>query len=174
MGSTHTPFHDRTVAAFHAAGGAGTCTWSGLSVGALPCGADLLGEANQSRGQAPRSSTALVEQFQSENVFWRQFVIGQEIVERRNPRVLPILAAWLNHEDRHVRGNVAFIFAGFGDPRGFNVIVDILTDRSDRPRGVIAGGNWMLRAQFAQTATMPRIYWETFAIRELSRFLSRC
>ena len=106
-----------------------------------------LGEANQSGGQAPRSSTALVEQFQSENAFWRQFAIGQEIVERRDPHVLPILAAWLNHEDRHVRGNVAFIFAGLGDPRGFNVIVDILTDRSDRPRGVIGGGNWTLRAQ---------------------------
>ena len=70
-----------------------------------------LGEANQSGGQAARSSTALVEQFQTENALWRQFTIGKEIVERRDPRVLPILAAWLNHEDRHVRGNVAFIFA---------------------------------------------------------------
>jgi HEAT repeat protein len=41
----------------------------------------------------------------------------------------------LSHEDRHVRGNGAFIFGGLGDPRGFEVITDMLTDRSDRPEG---------------------------------------
>jgi len=41
----------------------------------------------------------------------------------------------LSDEDRHERGNVAFIFGGLGDPRGFQVITDILTDRSDRPEG---------------------------------------
>jgi HEAT repeat protein len=39
----------------------------------------------------------------------------------------------LTHEDRHLRGNAAFIFAGLGDPRGFDVIEAILRDYSERP-----------------------------------------
>ena len=81
------------------------------------------------------SSAALVEQFKSEKVFWRQFATAKEIVGRRDTSVLTSLAGWLSHEDRHVRGNVAFVFAGLGDPRGFQAITDILTDRSDRPEG---------------------------------------
>ena len=81
------------------------------------------------------SSAALVEQFKIEKVFWRQIATAKEIVERRDTSVLPSLAGWLSHEDRHVRGNVAFIFSGLGDPRGFQVITDILSDRSDRPEG---------------------------------------
>jgi HEAT repeat protein len=85
--------------------------------------------------QTTLSSAALVEQFKNEKAFWRQFTIAQEIVARRDPRVLPSLTAWLNHEDRHIRANAAFIFSGLGDPRGFEVVTDILTDRSDRPEG---------------------------------------
>ena len=81
------------------------------------------------------SSAALVEQFKNEKVFWRQSVTAKEIVARRDTSVLTSLAGWLSHEDRHVRGNVAFVFAGLGDPRGFQAITDILTDRSDRPEG---------------------------------------
>jgi len=81
------------------------------------------------------SSAALVEEFKSEKVFWRQFTIAKEIVDRHDASVLPSLAPWLAHEDRHIRGNVAFIFAALGDPRGFQTIVDILTDLSDRPQG---------------------------------------
>jgi HEAT repeat protein len=93
------------------------------------------------------SSAALVEQFTREKVFWRQFTIAQAIVSRKDSSVLPPLVAWLSHEDRHARGNAAFIFGGLGDPRGFQVITHILTDQSDRPPGVITGGNWTLRAQ---------------------------
>jgi hypothetical protein len=84
---------------------------------------------------APLSSGALVEQFKSEKVFWRQFAIAKEIVDRHDASVLPSLMGWLSHEDRHVRGNAAFIVAGLGDARGFQVITDILSDRSDRPEG---------------------------------------
>src|SRR5262249_10161104 len=56
-------------------------------------------------------------------------------VDRHDTSVLPLLVAWLRHDDRHVRGNAAFIFGGLGDPRGFQVITDILTDRSDRTEG---------------------------------------
>src|SRR5205085_4121202 len=45
--------------------------------------------------------------------------------------VLPQLQPWLTHEDRHLRGNAAFLFAGLGDPRGFDVLVAILGDRSE-------------------------------------------
>jgi hypothetical protein len=79
------------------------------------------------------SSGALVELFKGEKVFWRQFAIGTEIVDRHDASVLPSLVGLLSHDDRHERGNAAFVFAGLGDSRGFQVITDILTDRSDRP-----------------------------------------
>ncbi len=64
--------------------------------------------------------------------------------------MLPSLVDWLTNEDRHIRGNVAFIFAGLGDPRGLQVITDILTDRSDRPHPGVGGGNRTLQAQIIQ------------------------
>jgi hypothetical protein len=82
-----------------------------------------------------RSAAALVEQFRGEKVFWRQFAIAKELVDRRDSSILPPLVDWLSHVDRHVRGNAAFMFAGLGDPRGFPIITDILADRSDRPEG---------------------------------------
>jgi hypothetical protein len=81
------------------------------------------------------SPGSLVEQFKSEKVFWRQFAIGKELVDRHDASALPSLVGLLSHEDRHERGNAAFVFGGLGDPRGFQVITDILTDRSDRPEG---------------------------------------
>ena len=95
-------------------------------------------------------SAALLERFKNENTFWRQFAIAQEIVARRDLRVLPLLMAWLSHEDRHVRGNAAFVFGGLGDSRGLQVIVDILGDRSDRPEGqgaVTASSDGRFRVQ---------------------------
>src|SRR6185436_16001909 len=53
------------------------------------------------------SSAALVAQFKSERVFWQQFTIAKEIVDRHDSSVLPTLLEWLNHEDRHQRGNAA-------------------------------------------------------------------
>jgi hypothetical protein len=81
------------------------------------------------------SSGGLVERFKAEQMFFRQLGIAKEIVARQDVSVLPSLVSWLSHEDRHVRGNVAFLFGGLGDPRGFQVITEILTDRSDRPEG---------------------------------------
>jgi hypothetical protein len=79
------------------------------------------------------SSGALMEELKREKVFWRQFAIAEEIAGRHDASVLPSIVSWLDHEDRHLRGNAAFIFARLGDPRGFQVITDILSDRSDRP-----------------------------------------
>jgi HEAT repeat protein len=75
---------------------------------------------------------ALVERFRSERQFWRQFEIAKEIADRKDSSVLSSLADWLTHEDRHIRGNVAFLFGRLGDPRGLHVITEILADRSDR------------------------------------------
>lgn len=81
------------------------------------------------------SAAALLDQFKNEKVFWRQIDVAKKIVALHDISVLPKLAGWLNHDDRHLRGNVAFIFAGLGDDRGFEVIKAILKDRSDRPQG---------------------------------------
>lgn len=82
-----------------------------------------------------QTSSALVEQFKNEQVFWRQIEIAKVITAKHDASVLPLLADWLDHQDRHIRGNVAFIFASFGDPRGLQTIADILADRSERPDG---------------------------------------
>lgn len=92
-------------------------------------------EWGSSSQQATATIEALVEQFKQEELFWRQFSIATIIAERNDARALPLLAEWLSHDDRHIRGNVAFIFARLGDARGFQTLTTILTDRSDRPQG---------------------------------------
>jgi HEAT repeat protein len=93
----------------------------------------LFAAASLVRGQQPSSLDQLIRQFESETVFWRQFEVAQAIVAAHDPSVLPKLEPWLTHEDRHLRGNAAFIFAGLGHPRGFDVITAILRDYSERP-----------------------------------------
>jgi hypothetical protein len=82
-----------------------------------------------------QDSTALIQQFKNEKVFWKQFEIGKTIAGKHDSSALPPLADWLGHADRHIRGNVSFIFASLGDPRGLQTIADILADRSERPEG---------------------------------------
>ena len=84
------------------------------------------------RGQQRPSVSELLRQFEGERVFWRQFEVAKAIVAANDKSVLPELESRLTHEDRHLRGNAAFIFAGLGDPRGFDVIVGILGDRSEK------------------------------------------
>jgi HEAT repeat protein len=89
-----------------------------------------------SRGQEQRPSLAdLVEQYNKTRVFWQQFETAKAIVVEHDPSVLPRLETWLTSDDRHLRGNAAFVFAGLGDPRGFGIIVAILVDRSPRGKG---------------------------------------
>ena len=85
--------------------------------------------------QQPPSLTELVEQFMRTSVFWQQFDVTRSIVARGDPQVLKQLEAWLTHEDRHLRGNAAFVFASLGDTRGLEVLTGILNDSSDRPEG---------------------------------------
>jgi HEAT repeat protein len=110
----------------------------------------LLFAASLVRGQQPSSLDQLVRQFERETVFWRQFEAAQAIVAAHDPSVLPRLESWLTHEDRHLRGNAAFIYGALGDPRGFDVIVAILNDRSERPEAQgFPGGRWSLEGQIS-------------------------
>jgi HEAT repeat protein len=112
-----------------------------------------------SAAQTTPPTDALVESFKRESVFWPQFTIAVRIAERNDPRVLPALASWLGHEDRHLRGNAAFIFARLGDPRGFQTIAAILADRSARPQGQgIPGAPGDGRYRVAQQIAADRYY----------------
>ena len=92
----------------------------------------LLPSPHVIHGQQRPPVSELLRQFEGERVFWRQFEVAKAIVASNDKSVLPELDSWLRHEDRHLRGNSAFIFAGLGDPRGFDVIVAILGDRSEK------------------------------------------
>jgi hypothetical protein len=94
------------------------------------------------------SSSALVERFRAETLFWRQSEIGEAIVARGETSVLPALEDWLSHPDRHIRANVALVAGRLGDPRGFEVLAAMLEDRSARPQGQgIPGINYSLQGQ---------------------------
>lgn len=107
----------------------------------------------------PQTSNALLEQFKNERVFWKQIEIAKAIAGKYDASVLPPLADWLGHQDRHIRGNVAFIFASFGDPRGLQTIADILADRSERPEGQgISGAPSDGRYRFGRQVAADRYY----------------
>ncbi len=97
-------------------------------VGAIP--ADVPADATPAE---------LVDRFEDPNVptlrLAKQLDIAGRLVRLGDRSVLPRLEHWLTDEDRHVRGNAAFVFAGLGDERGLRVIGDMLTDFSDRPEG---------------------------------------
>ncbi|MCA1561525.1 MAG: HEAT repeat domain-containing protein [Acidobacteria bacterium] len=74
--------------------------------------------------------------------------VGRQLVSLTDTQILRRLERRLTDHDRHVRANTAFVFAGLGDPRGFDVIVGILNDLSPRPEGQgIPGGRWSLDPQ---------------------------
>jgi HEAT repeat protein len=72
----------------------------------------------------------LISQFQAEPYFWKQNEIANEIAKVATVDDLSLLEPWLTHEDRHIRGNVAYLFAKLGDGRGLATIEDILVDNS--------------------------------------------
>ena len=94
------------------------------------------------------SATELLDRFKAEKVFWRQFEIGQALAAAKARGAIAELESWLTHDDRHVRGNVAFVLGRLGDPRGFETIAQILADRGPRSVGQgTAGGKWSVEAQ---------------------------
>ena len=82
----------------------------------------------------------LIEKFETTHVFWQQRDIAEQLVALHDPTILPKIAHWLTDEDRHLRANAAYVFARYGDNRGFDVVCAILNDRSDRPEGQGAVG----------------------------------
>ena len=100
------------------------------------------------RGQQRPPVAESLQQFETTTVFWRQLEVAKAIVAANDTSVLLKLQSWLTHEDRHLRGNAAFVFAGLGDSRGFDAIAAILRDRSERPEGQgIPGGRWSVQGQ---------------------------
>ena len=83
------------------------------------------------QGQQRPSAAVLLDQFQTSTYFWQQFEVAKAIAASKDTSVLPQLEPLLTHADRHLRGNAAFILAGLGDRRGFDVIVAMLADRSE-------------------------------------------
>ena len=119
-------------------------------------GLSICGLAGQ---QKVESAGARLQQFRNEKVFWRQFEVAKEIVALHDPRVLRELADWIDHEDRHIRGYVAFVFASLGDAQGFETISAILRDRSDRPEGQgVPGAPSDARYHVAQQIRADRYY----------------
>lgn len=94
------------------------------------------------------SARDLLDRFKEETVFWRQFEIGKALAAANDRGAIAELEAWLKQDDRHLRGNVAFVLARLGDPRGFEAIAAMLADRSMRSAGQgIPGGKWTVQAQ---------------------------
>ena len=90
----------------------------------------------------------LVRNFKRETAF-RQFEVGRVLAEKGDRRAIRELESLLVADDRHERGNAAFVLARLGDPRGFDTIAQILADRSS-PRSINHGllaGNPSLSAQ---------------------------
>jgi HEAT repeat protein len=86
-------------------------------------------------GDAALTSAELLDRFKKEPVFWRQLEIGRALAATNDRTAVPALEAWLGHDDRHLRGNVAFVLGRLGDPRGFDTLAAILVDRASRSAG---------------------------------------
>jgi HEAT repeat protein len=100
------------------------------------------------RGQEQPPVAELLQRFNSTAVFWQQMEVAKAIVAAKDISVLAKLQPWLTHEDRHLRGNAAFVYAALGDSAGFDVITAILRDHSPRLLGQgIPGGRWSIQAQ---------------------------
>jgi HEAT repeat protein len=99
------------------------------------------------KGRQALSVRALLERFKGEQVFWRQYEIGKALAAAGDRCAIAELEAWLTHDDRHLRGNVALVLGRLGDPRGFQTIAAILVDRSPRSIGQGTRGNWSIQAQ---------------------------
>src|SRR5260370_29903449 len=79
----------------------------------------LLSFSVRGMGQQGESLTDLVREFNGSHFFWQQLEVAQKLVARNDRKVLSQIEPCLNNEDRHLRGNAAFVFAGFGDERGY-------------------------------------------------------
>ncbi len=101
----------------------------------------------------PESAAELLRDFESTRVFWAQFEAAKKIAAAGDRSVLSKLEPWLARDDRHLRGNAAFVFAKLGDARGYATITGILNDRSSRGEGqaaaLLAKDIWSVQKQIA-------------------------
>ena len=103
----------------------------------------------------PPITESLLNQYFHAKYFWQQLEVAQKIVQAGDVSILADLEPKLTQQDRHLRGNAAFVFASFRDPRGFEIIRAMLDDHSWRPEGQGMGGgsfnmsapNWWLTGQ---------------------------
>jgi HEAT repeat protein len=77
----------------------------------------------------------LLARFKGQKEFSQQMETGRALADTGDRSAIRELEPWLAAEDRHLRGNAAFVLARLGDSRGFDVIAQILADRSPRPVG---------------------------------------
>lgn len=100
-------------------------------------------------GKTPAHATAtagsakqLVRQFECEPVFWKQLEVGKKIVALHDKSVLTDLYPLLypqkvsairpSEDELLTRENAAFVFASLGDDRGFEIIKEMVEDRSNQ------------------------------------------
>jgi HEAT repeat protein len=115
-----------------------SCLWLAASVTAL-CASAASPEVSQ-----------LIIKFQAEPVFFKQQEFANEIARVAGPGDLSPLEPWLAHKDRHVRGNVAYLFAKLGDRRGLATIEGILTDDSPDRQVEWHGGSFIYSGDYAE------------------------
>ena len=82
------------------------------------------------------AAVELVRQFKAQRNPYFQVDVAKKLVALGDSSVLPELEPYLNDETRMVRGNAALVFAGLGDHRGFQIILDILNDKSTNGREI--------------------------------------
>lgn len=116
---------------------------------AIPAALSILSGACANAPELPPiAGPSLLTQFSSSTVFWQQFEVAKRIVTKNDASILKELEPWLSRDDRHARGNAAFVFAALGDPRGLDTILAMLTDESTRPEGQgIPGGGFTVAGQ---------------------------
>jgi HEAT repeat protein len=128
--------------------------WAGICIVALTTAAPVAG--------ATEEVDELIARYQTETEFWKQAEMTDAIAEKATRHDLIPLESWLTHTDRHARGNVAYLFARMGDPRGFDTLVGILSDRStDRavgPGEVIDMGSELSPGRLANQIRSDRYY----------------
>ena len=78
--------------------------------------------------------TDVVERFKA-GAFSQRLEIAKSLIAAHDTRNLARIESLLADPDRHLRGDTAFVFASLGDSRGLDVILAILSDRVDRPKG---------------------------------------
>ena len=93
--------------------------WLAASAGSL-CASAASPEVSQLIGKFQGEESGFVDHVE----------IANEIAKVATLDDVSSLEPWLAHEDRHVRGNAAYLFAKLGDRRGLATIEGILTDYS--------------------------------------------